>query len=73
MHFDPQLPEPYEGATKWVKADMLATVGFYRLEPLFREKGQDGKRRYIFPKVSDDDLAAIQECLMQALGLKKAA
>lgn len=65
------LPEPFPLREWWVKADMLATVGFARLE-LFRSERDraSGKRRYLHPKVTDEQFAAIRVAVMRALNLR---
>ena len=67
--FDPPLPQPYEAAEQWVKADMLATVAFHRLFLLQYPKDQYGKRRNEVRVISAADLQAIQLCIRRALGM----
>jgi uncharacterized protein YifN (PemK superfamily) len=63
------LPRPWDSPVMWVKADMLATVGFARLSPIGIGKDRTGKRRYIYPILEPDDLKAIHGCVLHALGL----
>lgn len=65
-----ELAPPYLAATSWVKADMIATVGFHRLRPLHMGKDQYGKRKHVYPRVEENDLAQIRECVLAALGLR---
>jgi len=53
----------------WVKADMLATVSFERLDLFRTDRDQYGKRKYIRPKISGDDFARVLDCIRVALGL----
>jgi uncharacterized protein YifN (PemK superfamily) len=62
------LPAPFEQTVWWVKADMLATVGFGRLD-LFRTAREGGLRRYITPKVTPQQFSDIQRAVLLALGL----
>mgnify|MGYP001389523122 CR=1 FL=1 len=62
-------PRPFSRTDLWAKADMLATVGFGRLD-LFRT-GRDamGRRQYLRIHVPDVDLDRVQICVAHALGL----
>ncbi|MBV5331522.1 type II toxin-antitoxin system PemK/MazF family toxin, partial [bacterium] len=43
-----RLPPPFDGQLEWwVKADMLATVSYARLDLLRTGRGQDGRRTYL--------------------------
>ncbi len=53
----------------WAKADMLATVGFARLDQFRTGRDQYGKRKYLQPRITAADLAAIRACVGVALGL----
>jgi hypothetical protein len=50
---------------------MLATVAFERLDLFRTERDQYGRRKYLHPKLSSDQLEKVQEGVMKALGLKK--
>jgi mRNA interferase MazF len=65
----PALPAPWTAPSYWVKADMLATVGFNRLE-LIREKRQSFQaRKNVIPVLGPDELLTIRNCVLHALGL----
>lgn len=53
----------------WVKADMIATVAFERLDLFRTARDQYGKRKYLQPKISEADFASIKACIIAALGL----
>lgn len=67
--FDPPLPEPFSYEVAWAKCDMLATVGFERLD-MFRTRRdrQSGRRRYVQPKLTAEDLLKVQNGVRAALG-----
>jgi uncharacterized protein YifN (PemK superfamily) len=66
---DPPLPHPWGDMARWVKGDMVAAVGFHRLDlPRFGKDGS-GKRIYRFAAVSDEDLRQVRQCVLSALGL----
>lgn len=63
------LPSPWANPTYWVKADMLATVGFQRLNLIRIGKDQEGKRKYLTSKIPVVDLRNIRVCILNALGM----
>jgi len=69
ISFDPPLPDPFGLSTAWAKCDMLATVGFDRLDLFRTARDQYGKRKYLHCKVSDEDLERIRRGVLFALGL----
>lgn len=66
--FDQDLPAPWEGRTRWVKADMVFAASFSRLE-LLRTGKSNGKRNYDFPPIDNDKLNCIKSCVLCSLGL----
>jgi uncharacterized protein YifN (PemK superfamily) len=71
LHVAPPLPAPYNSNYHWVKADMLYTVSFNRLNLPFLGKDSSGKRKYDVRIIDPADLIKIQECMMHALGLTR--
>jgi mRNA interferase MazF len=69
LEFDPPLPYPFTYGVAWAKCDMLATVGFARLDLFQTDRDQYGKRKYLHPKVSAVDLGRIRGGVLFALGL----
>lgn len=65
----PKLPTPFDGDTRWwVKADMIATVSYARLDLLRTERDPaTGKRRYLTIKVTTDQFNDIKATLLRAL------
>lgn len=66
---DHPLPAPFDSPTMWVKADMVATVGFHRLDLIQEGRGADGKRKYLTKKITMEQLRSIQRCVLHGLGL----
>jgi mRNA interferase MazF len=65
------LPHPFPQSVWWAKCDMIATVGFQRLDLFRTERDQSGKRKYIHPKLSPEDLERVQGGILHGLGLGK--
>ena len=70
LEFDPPLPDPYPYEVAWAKCDMIATVGFQRLDLFRTRRDQTGKRKYLHPKLSVEDFARVQRGVLNALGLR---
>lgn len=68
VHLDPPLPPPFDSPDMWVKADMIATVGFQRLDRIRTGRDQYGKRKFITRSVSADELKAINRAVLCGLG-----
>lgn len=63
-------PEPYEGAFKFAKADMVATVAYHRLSmPYTGRDPASGQRKYLKIVLGPDELQKLRACLLHALGL----
>lgn len=63
------LPEPFTALVVWAKADMMATVGFQRLDLFRTARDQSGRRKYLTPKLPPDDLLRVRVSVLHALGL----
>jgi len=65
---DHRLPSPFDGQLEWwVKADMVATVAYARLDLLRTNRGDDGRRTYLKPKVTEDQFDQIRETILRAM------
>lgn len=53
----------------WVKGDMLTTVAFHRLDMFRTDRGPGGKRKYLTPRVSDEQFEQIMACVREVFGL----
>ncbi|XBQ16598.1 MAG: type II toxin-antitoxin system PemK/MazF family toxin [Oceanicaulis sp.] len=67
LHFD--LPS-FPGKLKWAKCDMVATVGFFRLDLFRTARMPSGKRKYLQPILPAKDLERVKSGVRSALGLK---
>lgn len=63
------LPEPFDSPTMWVKADMIATVGFHRLDLVREGRGADGKRKYLTQKITAVQLRCVYRAVLHGIGL----
>lgn len=63
------LPEPFDSGEMWVKADMLATVGFQRLDLVRTGRDPFGKRKYLTPQLEPAALQIVYQCVLHAIGL----
>jgi mRNA interferase MazF len=63
------LPKPYDSLDMWVKADMIYNVSFHRVDLLRTERDQTGKRKYLTPRLIEDDLRKVHHCILMGLGL----
>lgn len=62
------LPGHWKASSYWVKADMLSTVSFSRLELIRTDRDHEGKRKYLTNTIPDEDLVNIRKCVLHALG-----
>lgn len=63
-----RLPAPFDGQLEWcVKADMVATVSYARLDLLRTNRGPDGRRVYLKPIVTEDQFDQINATILRAL------
>ena len=53
----------------WAKCDMIATVSFERLDMLRTDRDQNGKRKYLTPRISEADFNRVLSGIAAALGL----
>ena len=66
--FEDRLPWPFDAEHMWVKADMVYTMGFHRLNLPFY-KSEDGKRVYVQHELSPEHLHQVRLCMLEGLGL----
>ncbi len=70
LNFTDPLPVPWNSQTMWVKADMIATVSFERLNLMRLPRVAGQPRRYIQPKISDDEFYRVKKAILYGLGIK---
>jgi uncharacterized protein YifN (PemK superfamily) len=71
IELDPALPAPFDSPELWAKCDMVACVGFNRLD-LFRHPRAGGdKRKYIKPLLDQAQFKAVVEGVCCGLGIKR--
>ncbi len=63
------LPGRWNAPEMWVKADMLATVCFDRLDLFRTGRDFEGKRKYLHPQLHSKDLERVKLCVLRALGI----
>jgi uncharacterized protein YifN (PemK superfamily) len=70
VRLDINLPLPWGLQPRWVKADMVSTVCFRRLD-MFRTDRDPvtGKRKYLQIKVKQEELEAIRIAILHGLGM----
>jgi mRNA interferase MazF len=69
IEFQEPLPYPFPYRIFWAKCDMIATVSFERLDLFHTKRDQYGKRQYLHPKMSAEDVARVRACVLKAIGL----
>lgn len=68
---NPPLPSPYDQPVCWVKGDMIATVSWQRLYPLFNGKDSNGKRIYDKRVIEKEELIEIKKCVLCGIGMEQ--
>ncbi len=66
---EPPLPPPFDSSEMWVKADLIATVGFHRLVLPRTGRDQYGKRKYLTVRISADQLNGVYRAVLCGLGM----
>lgn len=69
IEMDQPLPDPFPYKAFWAKADMLATVGFGRLDMFRTGRDQEGKRKYLQPKLNTENIQRVRQAVLSALGM----
>jgi uncharacterized protein YifN (PemK superfamily) len=69
IKMDPVLPRPFDSAEVWVKADMVATVGFARLDLIRTPREPFSGRKYLTPRLKPEDLKTVYQCVLHAIGI----
>ena len=64
-----KLPERWGNLTRWVKGDMVNTVGFHRVDLLCLGKDVWGKRIYQTKALPEDLMRQVRRCVCHGMGL----
>ncbi len=67
--FPDPLPYPFPYHVLWAKCDMIATVSFERLDLFQTARDQRGKRKYLHPQMSVDEVTRVRGGVLRAIGL----
>lgn len=62
-------PDPFDAKTVWAKCDMVATVGFGRLDQFRGPRHPNGKRTYVSIRLPEADLERLRRGVLAGLGL----
>ncbi len=63
------MPKAWGNVERWVKGDMVTTVGWHRVDLLILGKNPSGKRIYQTQVIADEDFTKIKRCALHGLGL----
>lgn len=66
---DPPLPPPWDTVEMWVKGDMIAAVGFHRLDHVRIGRDEANRRRYRVDPLSKEQIKDVQRCVLNSIGL----
>jgi mRNA interferase MazF len=64
-----EMPIEWGNIQRWVKGDMICTVGWHRIDLLKLKKAAQGKRSYQLTPIPEDDLKRVQSCVLHGIGL----
>lgn len=62
------MPKDWGNIERWVKGDMVTTVGLHRVDLLMLGKDRSGKRVYQKQVIDDADFVKIKRCALHGLG-----
>lgn len=69
LHVD--LPHPYDSPEVWVKGDMLYSLSMERLSLFTKGKDRQGKRIYVAPKLSEEQIKKVFLCISKGLVIER--
>lgn len=69
LELERPLPPPWDSEEVWVKADMVNSVAFHRIDLVRTGKDGSGKRTYYLEAIPDESLRCIRICILCSLGL----
>ena len=59
----------FQEKESWVKADMIYTVGFHRLDLIREGKDSNGKRVYFQRRLGREQMDKVRVCVLAGLGM----
>jgi mRNA interferase MazF len=62
------MPKSWGNIERWVKGDMVTTVGWHRVDLLFLGKDQKGKRIYQTQAIDEESFLKIKRCALHGMG-----
>jgi mRNA interferase MazF len=63
-----ELPPAWGDLERWIKGDMVNTVGFHRVDFLRMGKDRRGNRLYQYRTLPDDLFKVVRQCALHGLG-----
>ena len=63
--FGPELPPPCSSNGIWVKADMIYSIGFHRLDLIRIGKDRQGTRIYRMDTISAEQMKQVKSCVLR--------
>jgi len=63
------MPPEWGNHPRWIKGDMINSVGFHRLDFLRLGKDRRGKRIYQYRTLPEDDFDRVKRCALHGMGL----
>ncbi len=63
------MPKNWGNIERWVKGDMVTTVGWHRMNLLVLGKDKSGKRIYQQQVIDEADFVRIMRCTLHGMGL----
>lgn len=70
LELERKMPQPFESANPWVKTDMINVVSLQRLSLIRCGRGPNGERKYYKKRLTQEQIAAIDEKIKLSLGIK---
>jgi len=63
-----KMPQEWGNHTRWIKGDMVNSVGFHRIDFLRIGKDRTGKRIYQFNSLPEAEFTAVKRCALHGMG-----
>ncbi len=64
-----KMPPSWGNIERWVKGDMVTTVGWHRVDLITLGKDREGKRIYQTQAVDNESFRQISRCILHGMGL----